>query len=119
MTTATQSRPELPVRRSVEQVMGMPLSLALRGRHAYGAAADGAWTAGLAELREVERIFSRYRSDSFLSRLSAARSGWTTVRPSSARSSRSASGPVSSPAAPSTYAGPRRTVGWCSTRTAS
>jgi FAD:protein FMN transferase len=57
------------VRRRVEHVMGMPVSLALRGRHAGGPLADAAWTAVMAELREVDTVFSTYRADSFVSRL--------------------------------------------------
>ncbi len=72
-TTTTEHAAD--VRRSVEQVMGMPISLALRGRHAHDAAADGAWAACLAELREVDRVFSTYRPDSYVSRLSAGAIG--------------------------------------------
>jgi thiamine biosynthesis lipoprotein len=49
--------------------MGMPISLALRGRHADDAAARAAWAAVLDELREVDRVFSTYRADSPVSRL--------------------------------------------------
>jgi len=56
-------------RRSVEHVMGMPVSLALRGRHTDDRAADAAWSACLAELREVDRVFSTYRPESHVSRL--------------------------------------------------
>jgi thiamine biosynthesis lipoprotein len=55
--------------RYVEQVMGMPISLALRGRHTDDAAARGAWAEALAAPRDVDRVFSTYRSDSFVSRL--------------------------------------------------
>lgn len=58
-----------PVRRRVEHVMGMPLSLALRGRHTDTAAAGRAWDAVLGELRRVDRTFSTYRPDSVVSRL--------------------------------------------------
>ncbi len=58
-----------PVRRRVEHVMGMPVSVALRGRHRDDAAADAAWAAVVADLREVDRVFSTYRDDSFVSRL--------------------------------------------------
>lgn len=58
-----------PPQRFVEQVMGMPISLALRGRHASNARGRDAWTAVLAVLEEVDRVFSTYRSDSFISRL--------------------------------------------------
>ena len=47
----------------------MPISLALRGRHADDARADGAWSAALARLREVDRVFSTYRTGSVISRL--------------------------------------------------
>jgi thiamine biosynthesis lipoprotein len=49
--------------------MGLPVSLALRGRHAAGPSADAAWEAVLADLREVDRVFSTHRADSFVSRL--------------------------------------------------
>jgi thiamine biosynthesis lipoprotein len=49
--------------------MGMPISLALRGRHTTDAAARDAWAEVLADLREVDRVFSTYRDDSFVSRL--------------------------------------------------
>lgn len=59
----------LPVRRWVEHVMGMPVSLALRGRHGDDEQAEAAWAAVLEELREVDRVFSTYREDSWISRL--------------------------------------------------
>ncbi|MFL6022574.1 MAG: FAD:protein FMN transferase [Marmoricola sp.] len=55
--------------RRVEQVMGMPISLALRGRHTDDPRVDAAWAAVVAELREVDRVFSTYRSGSAISRL--------------------------------------------------
>jgi thiamine biosynthesis lipoprotein len=55
--------------RYVEQVMGMPVSLALRGRHQRDGAADAAWRAVIDSLREVDRVFSTYRDDSVISRL--------------------------------------------------
>jgi thiamine biosynthesis lipoprotein len=58
-----------PATRYVEHVMGMPISLALRGRHTDDAAARAAWAAALAELREADRVFSTYREDSCVSRL--------------------------------------------------
>jgi thiamine biosynthesis lipoprotein len=63
MTTAVRPR------RYAEQVMGMPISLALRGRHTDDAEALGAWAEALAALRDVDRVFSTYRPDSFVSRL--------------------------------------------------
>lgn len=47
----------------------MPISLALRGRHADDDRADAAWDAALAELREVDRVFSTYWTGSVISRL--------------------------------------------------
>lgn len=64
MTTVAE-----PIARRVEQVMGMPISLALRGRHATGPDADAAWQAALAELRWVDEVFSTWRPDSQVSRL--------------------------------------------------
>jgi thiamine biosynthesis lipoprotein len=64
---STMARPATA--RYVEHVMGMPISLALRGRHTDDAAARGAWAEALAALRDVDRVFSTYRSDSFVSRL--------------------------------------------------
>lgn len=52
--------------RHVDHVMGMPISLALRGRHADDTAA---WEYALAELRLLDAVFSTYRPDSVISRL--------------------------------------------------
>jgi thiamine biosynthesis lipoprotein len=62
-------------RRRVEHVMGMPVSLALRGRHVDDPVARDAWRDCLAELRELDRIFSTYRADSYVSRLAAGEIG--------------------------------------------
>jgi len=59
----------LLVRRRVEHVMGMPVSLALRGRHTDDEEASAAWATGLAILRAADRVFSTYREDSVVSRL--------------------------------------------------
>lgn len=59
----------LAPRRYVEQVMGLPFSLALRGRHTGDAAARMAWAAVVADLREADRVFSTWRPDSWVSRL--------------------------------------------------
>ena len=58
------------VRRRVEHVMGLPVSVALRGRHADDGRADDAWAAVVADLRESDRVFSTYRPDSVISRMS-------------------------------------------------
>jgi thiamine biosynthesis lipoprotein len=65
MSTTTRPAPA----RYVQHVMGMPISLALRGRHTDDAAARGAWAEALAALRDVDRVFSTYRPDSLVSRL--------------------------------------------------
>jgi FAD:protein FMN transferase len=57
------------VQRHVEHVMGMPISLALRGRHAASAAGDNAWRAVIDQLRHVDETFSTYRRDSIINRL--------------------------------------------------
>jgi thiamine biosynthesis lipoprotein len=57
------------VKRYVDHVMGMPISLALRGRHEDDAAAEAAWAEAMAALRDVDRVFSTYRPDSHVSRL--------------------------------------------------
>ena len=64
MTTTRQ-----PGRREVAHVMGMPISLALRGRHARSDAGTRAWQDALAVLLEADRVFSTYRTDSWISRL--------------------------------------------------
>ena len=55
--------------RAVAQVMGMPISLALRGRHAADEAGRSAWIRVVASLREAYLVFSTYRPDSVISRL--------------------------------------------------
>jgi FAD:protein FMN transferase len=49
--------------------MGLPYSLALRGRHAADARGREAWAATVHELREADRVFSTYRAGSAISRL--------------------------------------------------
>jgi FAD:protein FMN transferase len=67
MTTSTGSGGK--IHRRVEMIMGMPISLALRGRHAETSQADIAWHQVVSQLRDVDRIFSTYRPDSMISRL--------------------------------------------------
>jgi FAD:protein FMN transferase len=62
-------QPVVPVHRYVEHLMGMPISLALRGRHVDDDVATGAWGRCLDSLREVDATFSTYREGSFLARL--------------------------------------------------
>lgn len=68
MTAATMTTNELT--RYVEHVWNLPISLALRGRHASDAEGHRAWHALMAELRDVDLTFSTYREDSTVSRLS-------------------------------------------------
>jgi thiamine biosynthesis lipoprotein len=63
--TLTGPRPA----RYVDHVMGMPISLALRGRHTHDHPALQAWSEVMADLREADRVFSTYRADSYVSRL--------------------------------------------------
>ena len=58
------------VARYVQQLMGMPISLALRGRHAGDDVGRSAWADVVTELRWVDRVFSTFRPDSYVSRLS-------------------------------------------------
>ncbi len=60
---------EPALHRHVDHVMGMPISLALRGRHADDRFGRAAWAEAMAALRDVDRVFSTYRPDSFVSRL--------------------------------------------------
>ena len=50
-----------PIRRHVEQLMGMPVSLALRGRHVTTSVGRDACGSAVEQLREeVDRIFITY-----------------------------------------------------------
>ena len=53
----------------VEQIMGMPISVHVRGAGARGLAADVAARRLFDDLRESDRIFSTYREDSEINRL--------------------------------------------------
>jgi FAD:protein FMN transferase len=68
-TASIQGHADGGIRRRVEHVMGMPISLALRGRHASSLAAEQGWRAVISRLREVDLIFSTYREDSIINRL--------------------------------------------------
>ena len=65
---ATGGHPDR-VHRRVEHVMGMPISLAMRGPHAGDRYGESAWARALSVLHEADRMFSTYRADSFVSRL--------------------------------------------------
>lgn len=68
---AGQSRSAAPAGRRawVEQVMGMPISIHLRGDKVEGQPAEEAVAEAFAVLREMDSIFSTYREDSDLMRL--------------------------------------------------
>ena len=55
--------------RYVGHVMNLPISLAIRGRHAADDQARAAWAQVMATLREVDAVFSTWRPDSPVSRL--------------------------------------------------
>jgi FAD:protein FMN transferase len=55
--------------RRVGHVMNLPVSLAIRGRHADDDQARAAWAEVMATLREVDAVFSTWRPDSHVSRL--------------------------------------------------
>jgi thiamine biosynthesis lipoprotein len=60
---------EMPRRSWVEQIMGMPISIHVRGARVDEPAVAEAVAAVFAELREVDAILSTYREDSEISRL--------------------------------------------------
>ncbi len=60
---------ETPTTRYVQFAMGMPISLALRGRHIDDDAAQTAWTQVMNQLHQVDEDFSTYRAESYISRL--------------------------------------------------
>lgn len=67
MTTVTTAEPR--TWRSVAHVMGMPVSVALRGRHAGSPTGKEAWHEVVASLEAVDRDYSPYRADSWVSRV--------------------------------------------------
>jgi len=69
MSAAIVGLASIQTHRRVEHVMGMPVSVALRGRHATTAVGDDGWFRVVQELREVDRTFSTYRPDSTVNRL--------------------------------------------------
>lgn len=57
------------VHRRAAHIMGMPISLALRGRHVSDGAAEEAWHEAQGVLDRADRVFSTYRDDSVVSKL--------------------------------------------------
>lgn len=82
MTTAAATGVLAPERRAwVEQVMGMPVSVHLRGEGSRGRAADERVRAAYDELRAVEEIFSPYLADSDVSRVDRGDLALTSAHP--------------------------------------
>lgn len=69
------------MKRYVVQLMGMPISLALRGAHTDDGPAAAAWAEVVTELRWADVVFSTYRADSYLSRLSRGEIALTDCPP--------------------------------------
>lgn len=70
MTTTTTQNRTAPRRRAwVNELMGMPVSIHLRGPGTDSAATEGAVRAAFDRFREMDQIFSTYRSQSQLMRL--------------------------------------------------
>jgi len=61
--------------RYVDHAMGIPISLAMRGRHARSRLGRTAWADAMAELRCLDSMFSTYRRSSVISRLDRAEIG--------------------------------------------
>ena len=81
-TTRTTTTTPAPARRAwVEHVMGMPISIHLRGESAHTETAERAVAAAYAVLREMDRVFSPYRDDSDLLRLRREEVALTDVSP--------------------------------------
>jgi len=70
-----------PTTRFVDHVMGMPISLAMRGRHAGDEAGRAAWAEAMEVLRAIDRVFSTYRVDSVVSRLDRGEVGLADCPP--------------------------------------
>ena len=80
--TDPQTAPHPPVKRAyVAQIMGMPISVHLRGPQPDAPQAAAAVEQLFDELREVDRVFSLYRDDSDLSRLTRGEIGRADCHP--------------------------------------
>ncbi len=73
--TAHQQLAAAGTSRYVDHCMGIPISLAIRGRHARSRMGRTAWDDTIAELRRLDSIFSTYRKSSVISRLERAEIG--------------------------------------------
>ena len=81
-TPADPTEGQLPRRAFVEQVMGLPMSLHIRGAHAHSPAVGAAVDTMLSRLRADDAEFSTYKPDSAVSRI---RRGELAVRDASPR----------------------------------
>jgi len=73
---------QLPAKRSwVEQIMGLPVSVLARGDRAWSAVAEAVVREVFADLVEVDRVFSPYKTDSAVSRLVRGELAWSEVDP--------------------------------------
>lgn len=95
--------------------MGMPISLALRGRHAHDGLGHEAWREALAILHNVDEVFSTYRFDSVISASDGVSFGRRTARLTSSRYSTSVDLPSSSQGEHSISGGPAPAVSAYST----
>ena len=75
--------PSAPLQRAayVEQIMGLPVSVHLRGPRPRGAQAAGVVREVFALMREVDALFSTYRADSEVSRINAGTLALADVHP--------------------------------------
>jgi len=70
-----------PLTRRVVRVMGMPVSLAVRGRPGGDPGLAHAWQQAVATLQDADRVFSTYRADSVISRLGRGEIGLADAPP--------------------------------------
>lgn len=68
-TTAADGRQPVPTRAWVEQIMGMPISVHVRGADARSPEVDAAVGEVMADLRRIDTTFSTYRRDSEITRI--------------------------------------------------
>lgn len=78
---ATSTAPDVPKAAFVEQVMGLPVSIHVRGPLARSDAARSVAHDAFAWLRRVDELFSTYRPDSEISRIDAGHLSATDADP--------------------------------------
>jgi FAD:protein FMN transferase len=102
--------------RYVEHVMGLPISLAMRGRHAADAAGRSAWAEVMDSLRAADEVFSTYRPQSVVSRLGRGELTLADCPPEVAEVLALGRPLRRTPTTRSASTGPGPTAGWRSTR---